>query len=87
MESLPKKSEIDDFHSIIFKIPGVYLYGCSPHANMGMLGLIIVSNDFHNVDKLKEIKLSPVASSILKRLIRTAQSDSKKSSLIIADVS
>ena len=87
MESLPKKSEIDDFHSIIFKIPGVYLYGCTPHANMGMLGLVIVGNDFHNIDKVKETKLSRVASSVLKRLIRTAQSDSKKTSFIIADFS
>ena len=76
MDSLPKKSEIDEFHSIIFEIPGVYLYGCTPHANMGMLGLIIVGNDFHNIEKIKKIKLSRIASSVLKRLIKTAQSDS-----------
>ena len=76
MHSLPKKSEIDEVHSSIFKIPGVYLYGCTPHANMGMLGLVIVGNDFHNVEEIKKIKFSRVASSVLKRLIRIAQSDS-----------
>ena len=58
-------------------MPGVYLYGCTPHANMGMLGLIIVGNDFHNIEKVKKIKLSRVASSVLVRLIAAAQSDYK----------
>ena len=75
MDLLPKRSKVDDVHSVVFKIPGVYLYGCTPHENMGMLGLIIVGNDFHNIEKVKEIELSRVASSVLKRLIRIAQSD------------
>ena len=76
MNSLPVKSKIDERHSVVFTIPGVYLYGCTPHANMGMLGLIIVGNDFHNIEKLKEIDLPRVATSVLKRLIRIAQSHS-----------
>ncbi len=76
MDLLPKKSKIDEFHSIVFKIPGVYLYGCTPHANMGMLGLIVVDNDFHNIEKIKLVELPRVASSVLKRLIRTAMSSS-----------
>ena len=79
MNSLPTKSEIDKVHSVIFKVPGVYLYGCTPHRNMGMLGLIIVGNDFHNFEKIKNIQLSHVATSVLKRLIRIAQSHSKSS--------
>ena len=76
MNSLPVKSKIDERYSVVFTIPGVYLYGCTPHANMGMLGLIIVGNDFHNIEKLKEIDLPRVATSVLKRLIRIAQSHS-----------
>ena len=79
MNSLPKKSEIDKVHLVLFKVPGVYLYGCTPHRNMGMLGLIIVGNDFHNLEKIKNIQLSNVATSVLKRLIRIAQSHSKSS--------
>ena len=79
INSLPTKSEIDKFHSVVFKVPGVYLYGCTPHRNMGMLGLIIVGNDFHNLEKIKNIQLSHVATSVLKRLIRIAQSHSKSS--------
>ena len=79
INSLPTKSEIDKVHSVVFKVPGVYLYGCTPHRNMGMLGLIIVGNDFHNLEKIKNIQLSHVATSVLKRLIRIAQSHSKSS--------
>ena len=79
INSLPTKSEIDKFHSVVFKVPGIYLYGCTPHRNMGMLGLIIVGNDFHNLEKIKNIQLSQVATLVLKRLIRIAQSHSKSS--------
>ena len=79
INSLPTKSEIDKFHSVIFKVSRVYLYCCTPHRNMGMLGLIIVGNDFHNLEKIKNIQLSHVATSVLKRLIRIAQSQSKSS--------
>ena len=73
MSSLPAKSKIDEPHSVIFNLPGVYLYGCTPHGNMGMLGLVIVGNDLHNLESIKKIKLSPVATSVLKRLIKIAQ--------------
>ena len=79
MKSLPTKSEIDEVHSVVFTVPGVYLYGCTPHGNMGMIGLIIVGNDFHNLEKIKNIELPLVATSVLKRLIRTAQSHAKSS--------
>ena len=66
MNSLPTKSEIDEVHSVVFTVPGVYLYGCTPHGNMGMIGLIIVGNDFHNLEKIKNIELPLVATSVLK---------------------
>ena len=46
---------------------------------MGMLGLIVVGNDFYNLEKIKNIPLPLVASSVLKRLIRIAQSNYKSS--------
>ena len=79
MNSLPTKSEIDEVHSVVFTVPGIYLYGCTPHVNMGMIGLIIVENDFHNLEKIKNIELPLVATSVLKRLIRIAQSHDKSS--------
>ena len=77
MNSLPLASEIDEIHSIVFKVPGVYLYGCTPHADMGMLGLIVVGNDLHNLEAIKSIQLSRVAKSVLKRFIEKARSGAK----------
>lgn len=73
MNALPKSSKMDDLHSVVFKMPGIYLYGCTPHLNMGMLGLVIVGNDLHNLEKLHDVKLSRIAKSILANLIITAK--------------
>jgi len=74
--SLPEKSDLNAFYSVTFKFPGVYLYHCTPHGNMGMLGLVIVGNDFHNLKDIEGIELSRVAKSVLQRLIRIARSNS-----------
>jgi pseudoazurin len=73
MNALPKSSKMDDLHSVVFKMPGIYLYGCTPHLNMGMLGLVIVGNDLHNLEKLHDVELSRIAKSILANLIITAK--------------
>ena len=72
MNALPPKSKLNSLHSVIFELPGVYLYQCTPHGNMGMLGLVVVENDFHNLQNLNEIKFSRVATSVLKRLTKIA---------------
>ena len=74
MELIPKKSELNEYYTVTFHLPGVYLYHCTPHGNMGMLGLIVVGNDFHNLEAIEEIEISRVARSVLQRLIRIAQS-------------
>ena len=77
MVSLPEKSKINEPYSMIFQEAGIYVYGCTPHLNTGMLGLIVVGNDFHNIEDINELKLSPVANSVLKRLAKKAKSQSK----------
>lgn len=77
MVSLPKKSKMNEFYSMIFQETGIYVYGCTPHLNTGMLGLIVVGNDFHNIEDINEIQLSPVATSVLKRLAIKAKSNFK----------
>ena len=74
--SLPEKSDLNAFYSVTFNLTGVYLYHCTPHGNMGMLGLVIVGNDFHNLKDIEGIELSRVAKSVLKRLIRIGKSNS-----------
>ena len=74
MKALPQKSALDVSHRITFDLAGVYLYQCSPHGNMGMLGLIIVGSKFDNLDNIEQVELSRVAKSVLQRLIRVAKS-------------
>jgi len=74
--SLPEKSDLNAFYSVTFNLPGVYLYHCTPHGNTGMIGLVIVGNDFHNLKHIESIELSRTAKSVLDRLIRIAKSDS-----------
>ena len=75
MEALPENSDLNVRHAITFDLPGVYLYQCTPHGNMGMLGLIVVHNNFDNLGNIEEVELSRVAKSVLQRLIGVARSN------------
>ena len=75
MEALPEKSDLNVRYAITFDLPGVYLYQCTPHGNMGMLGLIVVGNNFDNLGNIEEVELSRVAKSVLQRLIGVARSN------------
>ena len=74
ISDLPEKSELNAFYAVTFDLPGLYLYQCTPHGHMGMLGLVVVGDDFHNLKDIRDLELSMVAKSVLQRLIRTAQS-------------
>src|SRR6056300_1394659 len=39
---LPKKSKISKDVMITLDEPGVYVYVCTPHASMGMIGIVVV---------------------------------------------
>ena len=75
MNFLPEKSKFNVFYSVNFNAPGVYLYHCTPHGNMGMLGLIVVGNNFDNLKDIEKIKLSPVAKSVLQKLVKISKSN------------
>ena len=75
INTLPEKSKLNAFYAVTFDLPGLYLYQCTPHGHMGMLGLVVVGNDFHNLKDIEDIELSRVAKSVLQRLIRIAQSN------------
>ena len=36
-----------------FEDPGIYYYRCSPHKSAGMIGLIIVDNNYYNIEQIK----------------------------------
>jgi pseudoazurin len=49
--------------SITFKFekPGIYLYKCTPHFGIGMVGLVVVGGDKSNLAAVKAVFLPPLA--------------------------
>ena len=66
---IPPKSYINREVSIKFDIPGIYLYVCSPHSIMGMIGLIIVGNDTSNKEEIASYDIGGKGSKKLKTLL------------------
>lgn len=50
---LPKKSKNNKEVAITFDTPGIYVYVCTPHATMGMLGVVVVGDGDNDVSKAK----------------------------------
>ena len=48
------KSKINKDAEYKFEIPGIYLYICTPHKSMGMIGLVVVGDDLSNLDEIKK---------------------------------
>ena len=55
--TLPAKSGLNKDVSITFDKAGVYLYVCTPHKVMGMIGLVVVGNDSSNKDAIAGVKM------------------------------
>ena len=62
------KSKISKDASYKFEKPGVYLYQCTPHKAMGMIGIVVVGNDKSNLEKIKKVKVYGKSKKILKNL-------------------
>ena len=58
INTLPEKSKLNAFYSVTFDLPGLYLYQCSPHAAMGMIGIVVVGGDTSNMDAIKGKKVT-----------------------------
>ena len=54
-----------------FTVPGIYLYQCTPHKAMGMIGLVIVGDDKSNLDKIKKVKVYGKSKKLLKTLLKS----------------
>ena len=50
-----------------FTVPGIYLYQCTPHKNMGMIAVVVVDD---NKSNLNAISASRVAGKSKKRLAK-----------------
>ena len=63
------KSKISKDTEYTFRIPGIYLYLCTPHKAMGMIGLVVVDDNKENLDDIKKFKLPGKSKKILKKLL------------------
>ena len=52
------------------KTPGIYLYQCTPHKSMGMIGIVVVGDDKTNLDKIKKVKLYGKSKKIFRELLK-----------------
>jgi len=64
------KSKINKDATYEFKIPGVYLYQCTPHKAMGMIGIVVVGDDKSNLEKIKKVKMRGKSKKVLKELLK-----------------
>jgi len=44
-----------------FEKPGLYLYKCTPHLGLGMVGLVLVGGDMSNLAAVKAVYAPPLA--------------------------
>ena len=66
---IPPKSYLNKEVSIKFDTPGIYLYICSPHSIMGMIGLIVVGDDNSNKESIANYDIGGKGSRKLKKLL------------------
>lgn len=52
-----------------FEKPGIYLYKCTPHAGLGMIGLVVVGGDKSNLAAVKAAYVPPLAKKRLDLLL------------------
>jgi pseudoazurin len=51
-----------------FEKPGIYLYKCTPHLGLGMVGLVVVGRDKSNLAAAKKAYVPPLAKKRLEPL-------------------
>ena len=67
---LEGKSKISKDVTITFDTPGVYVYVCTPHATMGMIGIVVVGELTQEaIDAIKDAKLKGKSKKKLKDLL------------------
>ena len=63
------KSKISKDAVYKFSKAGIYLYQCTPHKAMGMIGIVVVGNDKNNLEKIKKAKVYGKSKKLLKSLL------------------
>ena len=67
------KSKLSKEFSYTFEQEGVYLYVCTPHASMGMIGMIIVGESDVNLDKVLDYKFRGKSKKKFKKIVKSLE--------------
>jgi pseudoazurin len=71
---LPKKSKLSKDVTLTFDQPGVYVYVCTPHASMGMIGIVVVGElTQEGIDAVKDAKVKGKSKKKLADLVAELQ--------------
>ena len=67
---LPGKSKLNKDVEVYLNEPGVYIYVCTPHASMGMIGIVVVGDlTQKGVDAVRDAKLRGKSAKKFKELL------------------
>jgi pseudoazurin len=67
---LPKKSKLSKDVTLTFDEPGVYVYVCTPHASMGMIGIVVVGElTQEGIDAVRDAKVKGKSKKKFKTLL------------------
>ena len=67
------KSKLSKEFSYTFEQEGVYLYVCTPHASMGMIGMVIVGESDVNLDKALDYKFRGKSKKKFKKIVKSLE--------------
>ena len=67
------KSKLSKEFSYTFEQEGVYLYICTPHASMGMIGMVIVGESDVNLDEAKDHKFRGKSKKKFKKILKSLE--------------
>ncbi len=69
----PFKSSMSQDFKVTFTKPGIYVFDCTPHAALGMVGAVVVGKP-ENVDKIDPAKLPGTAKMHLTHILQEIRS-------------
>ena len=64
------KSKLSKEFSYTFEQEGAYLYVCTPHASMGMIGVVVVGNSDVNLDEVLDYKFRGKSKKKFKKIVK-----------------
>ena len=57
-----------------FTVPGIYLYQCTPHKNMGMIAIVVVDGNKDNLNAITSARVAGKSKKRLAKIIETLSS-------------